>query len=820
MDIRHYLKAWKWQVIFFLCSWGWVSGQIQYSIAEESEPGTLVGNVAQNLGLHLTDINKRHLNVRSEGSSNLFAVNQNNGAFTVKERIDREILCGSSSSCLLHLEIVTENPFELFPLEIEILDINDNYPTFQTAHQVIRIIELLANPGTLFPLGIAQDPDAGKNSVTQYRLNPNPYFSLSIKNRKDGTLIPELVLEKNLDREEKSEHKLILTAFDGGEKSRSGSLEVTVIVLDINDNAPVFDQSNYRISVLENTPLNTVILTLNATDLDEGANGEVQYSFEQNTLDTAKTLFELNSQTGDIIIKGVLDFEEAHFYELSVRATDKGIPEMEGRCLIHIEIQDLNDNTPEILFTSKANEVPENAPLGTVVGFIGVRDKDSGRNGEIQLDISPNVPFKCQSFNNRYSLVTSGYLDREKVSQYTIQLTASDLGSPSLQHQITIVLDVSDVNDNLPVFLQSFYNAFIKENNEPGSLLCTVSATDPDEGVNSNLIYSITDNQIDGSAVSSFVYINSHNGNIYAQRSFDYEQIQVLEVTARVEDSGVPKLFSNVSIYIFILDTNDNTPSILYPEYSREDIAQEKIPRSASVGCLVTKVSAVDQDSGHNAWLMYSFLESTSNTLFQISTYTGEIRTVRDFSEADNTEQYLVVLVHDHGDPSLSSTATILVNLIDNVVQENPKSHNLFSNSKPAPDLTLYLIISLVAISLVSLVTFIILLVKCLKRGNYENSCGVCFVSDSHSKQYAGEYQPKLFLNTDGTLKYMEVRMAPAEPQGQCYQACFPVTTENNEFTFMKPQNFPQLKDMVNEDTSDANYLQEPNKQKLIVNGT
>ncbi|XP_053572155.1 LOW QUALITY PROTEIN: protocadherin gamma-C5-like [Bombina bombina] len=746
MDMRSSINALKWQVIlFFICSWGWVSGQLQYSTVEESESGTLIGNVAQDLGINLADINKRRLSVGSEGSNRLFAVKS--GALTVKERIDRESLCGSSSSCLLYIEILAENPFELFSLEIEILDVNDNSPIFLNANQVIKISEIIANPGKKLHLETAKDPDVGINSVTQYILNTNPYFSLSVK-KKDGALIPELVLEKNLDREEKNEHKLILTASDGGENPRTGSCEITVIVQDINDNAPLFDQSTYKISLLENLPLNKVIIKLNATDLDEGSNGDVQYSFVQNSLDTAAEIFDLNPETGEIFVKGNIDFEKSQMYDLNIRATDKGVPELEGRCLVQIAVQDVNDNSPEILFTSKTNKIPENAPLGTVVGFISVRDKDSGKNGEIKLDVSPNVPFKCQSFKNRYSLVTSGYLDREKISQYTIQLTASDLGSPPLYNQTVIILNISDVNDNPPTFLQSVYNAFINENNEPGSLLCTVFATDADEGANSDVSYSIVESHIDGSAVSSFVYINSQNGNIYAQRSFDYEQFQVLQLTARVEDLGFPRLFSNVSVTIFIMDANDNTPSILYPQASRELIAEENIPKSASVGYLVSKVSAVDQDAGRNAWLVYSLIESTSNNLFQILAYTGEIRTVRDIHDADNNEQQILVLVSDHGEPSLSSTVTIHINIIDSIVNEKTKSQRFLTNSKPTPDITLYLIISVVAISLVSLVTFVILFMKCLKGRLYDTSCGSCFSNKSQPKQYAGEYQPTLFLNT------------------------------------------------------------------------
>ncbi|XP_077122356.1 protocadherin gamma-C5-like isoform X36 [Ranitomeya variabilis] len=789
MDNQSFVKAWKWQVAFslLLCSWGWVSGQLHYSVAEESRPGTVVGNVAQDLGVNLADISRRRLSLGSEGNSRFFSIEQKNGALVVYERIDRESLCGSSLSCVLHLEAVAEDPLELHSLEIDVLDINDNSPIFPSGKQIIKVTELLTSPGKHFPLENAQDLDVGVNSISQYTIKSNPYFSLFTKKRNDGTLIAELVLKKTLDREEISEHKLILTAIDGGEPARSGSTQITVLVLDINDNAPVFEQSMYKVSVRENIPLKTKVLKLNASDLDEGVNSEITFSFDRRTLEAAVERFDLDSTTGEIFNKGNLDYEAVKFFELFVIAVDKGSPKQEGHCVVQVEIEDVNDNSPEITFMSKQNAVPENAPIGTVVGFITVRDKDSGKNGDIKLIVSPDLPFKCQPMSQRYALVTSGHLDREKLSQYTIILTASDLGSPSLSSQITVSLNISDVNDNPPAFLHNVYNAFIPENNEAGRLLCSVSAVDPDEGANANLIYSISESHIHGSPVSSFVYINSDTGNIYAQRSFDYEQFQVLQITARVEDSGSPNLSSNVSIFIFILDTNDNPPTILYPENTADTIAQETIPRSAAAGYLVSKVSAVDVDSGHNAWLLYSLVQSASPALFHISEYTGEVRTLRGLHEMDNTEQILVIAVNDHGEPSMTTTATIIVNILDSVAQESHKSQDFLKNAKSAPDLTLYLIVSLVAISAVFLVTFSILLVRCLRK-NYDSGCGFCFTDKSLSTSYMDQYKPTLYLNTDGTLKYMEVRMAPPEAPGSCYPACFPAVTDLPHSTLSNTQ--------------------------------
>ncbi|XP_040200877.1 LOW QUALITY PROTEIN: protocadherin gamma-C5-like [Rana temporaria] len=750
MDIRDCCLCWKWQVAFslLLCSWGWVSGQLRYSIVEESDPGTWVGNVAQDLGIKRAEIAQRRLHLSAEKYQKYFTVNKENGGLTVNDRIDREILCGFSVNCVLNLEVVAENPLEMFSIDIEIQDINDNSPTFLTNEYLIEITEIFTSAGTQFALAIAKDLDVGINGVSQYILNTNPYFSLSVKNRVDGTLIPQLILEKVLDREEKREHNLILTAIDGGEPARSGSCHITIKVLDINDNPPVFDQSVYKIKLKENLPINTVVLSLNATDLDEGANGEILYYFDSHTSETSVQLFGVNQHSGEIFIKGNIDYEETHLHELSIKAEDKGLPRLIGNCLVRVEIEDINDNSPEIYFSSLTNEILESIPLGTTVGLINVRDKDSGKNGEIQLDISPQLPFKIRTVKNRYSLITDGNLDREKHSQYTIELTATDLGSPALSSRIIVILRVSDVNDNEPTFAQSTYNAFSKENSDPGAFLCTVSATDVDEGVNSDLVYSIVETQIDGSSVSSFVYINSNNGDIYAQRSFDYEHIQTLQITIKVEDSGSPKLFSTVPVFIFILDTNDNSPTLLYPEHSEDLIVQERIPKSTSAGYLVTKLTVVDLDSGHNAWLAFNLIDPGSSSLFQVSKHTGEVRTVRGFQEAENTEQQLAISISDHGDPPLSTTVTVFVSIADEVVVERPKSGDFLTNSKPTSDMTLYLIVSLVAISLVSLVTFIILLVKCLRKESYGYSSSCCYLSGSDTKPYMDQYQPALFLNT------------------------------------------------------------------------
>uniref|UniRef100_A0A8B9UGS4 Protocadherin gamma subfamily C, 5 n=1 Tax=Anas zonorhyncha TaxID=75864 RepID=A0A8B9UGS4_9AVES len=781
-SVRSHLQrpAWKWQVLslFSLCGWGWVSGQIRYSVVEESEVGTVVGNMAQDLGLKVEELPGRRLRLGSEENLRHFAVRLDTGALVVSERLDRERLCGAAASCVLSVQVVTENPLQLFRLEVEILDVNDNSPSFPTAHRSLRIAESAA-VAARFPLESAQDPDVGTNAVGSYRLSPNSHFSLDVKQLQDGKLFPELVLERALDREEQPELQLVLTAVDGGSPSRSGTAQITVQVQDINDNAPTFDRATYKVQVLENTPVGALLLRLNASDPDEGPNGETQYSFGVHTSDTVRRLFALDPHSGEVRVSGALDFEESPFYEIHVRARDGGVPEMEGHCVLRVEVEDANDNPPEVLLTSLLNPVPEDTPLETVVGLFNVRDRDSGANGVVSLEISPNVPFAIRSLQNHYSLVTREYLDRESTLQYTVDLTAQDGGSPALTTRLTLLLNISDVNDNPPRFLQPSYDAFLPENSPPGSLLCTVSASDPDDGDNSRLVYSIEGGHVQGAPASSYVHINPDNGNLYAQRPFDFELLQVLPVSVAVRDSGSPPLRANVTVYIFVLDQNDHPPTILHPASDGDVPAPQRVPLSAPPGYLVTKVTAVDADAGYNAWLSYRLLpQSTDPSLFHVSLYTGEVRTARNLRDTDVAAQQVLVLVSDNGEPPLSTTVTISVALEEETLEESYKPRDFLDTN-----LTLYLIISLVSISLVSCVMFAVAAARCLKAGSGSwTFVGCCRGSARKpTSHFHGQLKP------DGFIKYLDVGGAGLTSQGRNYTSCFSPMSEQSDFLFVKP---------------------------------
>ncbi|XP_048058668.1 protocadherin alpha-5-like [Megalobrama amblycephala] len=700
-----------------------VWAQIRYSISEEQKDGAAVGNIAKDLGIDYRTLKERGFRIVSTSGESMFSVNQNDGVLYVNGKIDREEVCERSTPCLINLKIALENPLEIHYVAVEILDVNDHSPRFPENEKRLEIGESVM-PGARYPLQAARDPDSGTNSVQTYKLSHNDHFRLEIKDREDGK-IPILILHKPLDREVTKNIKLLLTALDGGKPPKSGSIEILIDVLDINDNAPVFTKETYTVTLNENAPVGTTILQINATDSDEGQNGQVVYALGNNVNDNLRELFEVNSVTGEIIVTGLLDFEVKDIYEIDIQASDKGTVPLATDKSVVIKIVDVNDNAPEMEVTSLSSAIPEDSRPGTTVALISVTDLDSGVNGKISCSLSNDIPFKLMPLpqDNIYSLVTSALLDRETKFQYDITLVAKDAGQPSLSSVKTITVLISDVNDNSPEFSFSPYAFYMMENNVPGKLLFSVSASDKDSNENAIISYHIWRENTEENKHTSFININSENGEIYALKSFDFETVKTFQFHVLATDSGSPSLSSNVTVNVFILDQNDNVPVILYPvsaNGSAEGV--EEIPRNVNAGHLVTKVRAYDADIGYNGWLLFSLQEVSEHSLFGLDRYTGQIRTLRSFTETDEAQHKLLILVKDNGNVSLSATATVIVKVVE------PKEAFAASDVKNAVkdeeenDVTFYLIITLGSVSVLFVISIIVLIVmQCSKSTDYSS---------------------------------------------------------------------------------------------------
>ncbi|XP_042566736.1 protocadherin beta-3-like isoform X4 [Clupea harengus] len=680
-----------------------VAGDVSYSFPEEMKRGYVIGNVAKDIGLDISKLSSRNPRVDTEGNRKRYCdVNRLTGELTVAERIDRDGLCGKKASCVIKQELILENPLQLHRINLHIQDINDNSPTFKK--DVIKFeIRESAVRGAQFLLDPAGDADIGENSVKSYSLQANDHFVLKVHSSRNGDKYGELVLDKELDREQQQEVVLILTASDGGIPPRSGTVAIHVSVLDANDNAPLFSQDLYTVTLPENTSLNSVVFTVSATDADDGDNGEVTYEFG-HLPDDVLTLFSLDAKTGDISVTGPVDYEVENSYELPVQAKDGS--GLASYAKVIIEITDINDNAPIISVKSLHSPIAENVLLGTEVGIINVQDRDSEESSQVRCSILNNVPFKLvPSIKNYLSLVTTGELDRELVSYYNITIMATDDGSPPLSTSSSIQIFVADVNDNAPVFDQQLYSALVTENNKPGTSVCTVVARDPDWRQNGTVTYSLLPVEINGAPLSSFVSINGDTGVIHAVRPFDYEQVKTFSVHVLARDNGSPPLSTNVTVRVHVKDENDNCPQILYPTVDGKSLMTEMVPKAAQANSIVSKVIAVDADSGQNSWLSYNIVKATDPGLFTIGVHSGEIRTQRDVSVSDTMKQSLVVSVKDNGQPSLSASCTVYLLISDNLVEvPELKAMSYDDNSK----LTTYLIIALVSVSTFFL-TFIII---------------------------------------------------------------------------------------------------------------
>ncbi|XP_067423015.1 protocadherin alpha-8-like isoform X2 [Emydura macquarii macquarii] len=703
------------RLVLLHAAWEVGSGQVRYSVSEESKHSTFVGRLAQDLGLEVAELVSRLFRMVSEGRRDYFEVNLQTGVLFVNSRIDREELCGQSPLCAIDLEVIVDKPLRVFHVEVEIKDINDNAPVFSVHEQNLSIAESLTLAGSRFPLEGASDADTGTNSLLTYTLSSSEHFILEEKTNEEKSKSLMLVLKKPLDREETPVHHLLLTATDGGKPELTGTVQLIITVLDANDNAPVFNQSVYEIRLLENTTQGTVVIKLNATDMDEGINKNISYSFNNHVPPNVKKVFSIEQNTGEIRVKGNIDFEGMNLFEIQIEAKDKGYPPLVGHCKVLIDILDLNDNAPVLAVTSLSLPVPEDAPPGTVVALLSVSDRDSGDNGKVTCSISPNVPFKLVStFKNYHSLVLAEAVDRERVSEYNIVMTARDEGAPSLSATSSILVPIADVNDNAPAFPQPLYTVFVKENNPPGAHLFTVSASDPDLKENAFVSYSVLESSVRDKPLSSYISVHSESGHIYALQPFDYEELQVLQFQVSARDAGFPSLCGNVTLQLFILDENDNAPAVSPPPSGRGSPVTELVPLSAGAGHVVGKIRAVDADSGYNAWLCFEVQEPRTAGPFRVGLYSGEISTTRALEEADGPSQTLVIVVKDHGEPAMSATATVSVSLVESSRAVKWDSRQTGRSEGSLVDMNVSLIIGICSVSsLFVLVIIVYVGLKC-----------------------------------------------------------------------------------------------------------
>uniref|UniRef100_A0A8C2L873 Cadherin domain-containing protein n=1 Tax=Cricetulus griseus TaxID=10029 RepID=A0A8C2L873_CRIGR len=739
----------------------------RYSILEETESGSFVAHLSKDLGLRSGELTARSARVMSDDYKQRLLLDPETGDLLLREKLDREELCASMEPCVLYFQVSLEKPVQYFQGELLIQDINDHSPEFLNREMLLKIPEN-SQPGSRFSLKLAQDLDVGSNGLQQYTVNSNSHFHVVTRNNSEGKKYPELVQDRALDREEQAEMSLTLTALDGGSPPRSGTAMVRILILDINDNAPEFVNTPYEVQVLESSPPDSPVLTVLAKDADAGNFGRVSYGLLQASDEILQT-FSINEVTGEIRLKKGLDFEKIKSYYVEIEATDGG--GLSGKGAVVIEVLDVNDNAPELSISSLSNSVPENAPE-TIISIFRVGDRDSGENGKVVCSIPENLPFILKStFKNFYTLVTEIPLDRESRDEYNITITVTDLGTPRLTAQHTITVQVSDVNDNAPAFTQTSYTLFVQENNSPALHIGTISATDSDSGSNAHITYSLLPTHDPQLALSSLISINADNGQLFALRALDYEALQTFEFRVGATDQGSPALSSQALVRVLVLDANDNAPFVLYPLQNASAPYTELLPRAAEPGYLITKVVAVDRDSGQNAWLSFQLLKATEPGLFTVWAHNGEVRTSRLLSERDAPKHRLLLLVKDNGDPPRSASVTLHVLVVDGLSQPYlPLPEVVRESSQEEDALTLYLVIALASVSSLFLLSVLMFVGVRLCRRARASSLSGCSVPEGH---FPGHL---LDVSGEGTLS-----------QNYQYEVCLREGSGTGEFNFLKP---------------------------------
>uniref|UniRef100_A0ACB8EBJ1 Uncharacterized protein n=1 Tax=Sphaerodactylus townsendi TaxID=933632 RepID=A0ACB8EBJ1_9SAUR len=741
-----------------------------YSMPEEKKSGSLVANVLRDLKLDVKELSVRRARLVSKSTKQYFQLDPHSGNVLLQDRIDREALCGQKDPCALVAEIVLENPLQVHRIEVEIEDVNDNSPQFSKKEFLFEILEQMPT-NTRFPLEKAKDADRGENAVQNYTLSPNGHFRLDVQRHPDGSKYAELVLEKQLDREEETRLFLILSAMDGGIPKRTGTAQIIIEVLDSNDNVPVFDKNMYNVKIMENSQPGTLVAKMEAHDHDLGSNAEITYSFSQ-VPDDVQRLFKLNTLTGELTVANEIDYEINRAYDVNIKATDGG--GFSAYCKVIVEVEDRNDNAPEVTLTSLTSPLPEDSPPDTIVALFSVTDQDSGDNGRTACTVESNLPFMLKvSENNYYQLVTQQPLDRERDSEYNVTITAIDRGTPRLTSTRIINVQISDVNDNAPVFEKSTYEMQLKENNIPGLLIGLVQAKDLDLEQNAKVTYSLLPGKVRDQPVSSYVSINSETGNLYAIRSLDYEQIKDFQVTVRAVDCGSPPLSSKVVVRVVIMDENDNAPFILYPLQNGTSPSNDLVPREAEAGYLVTKVVAVDRDSGQNSWLSYELLKATEPGLFSVGAQNGEVKTVRPINKRDSLKQKLIIGVRDNGHPPQSTSATLSILLVDGFSDPYMNSVDVPKDEMVQEEdrtLTMYLVICLAVISFIFLLSAVVFIaIKIQKRRKFIASSTLNFPVGPNFPENYGDAG-------SGSLS-----------RAYNYEVCLAGGSLNSEFKYLRP---------------------------------
>ena len=649
----------------------WCSDFVYY-IKEEKSPGTLVGDIA--VDAHLkgyptpgTDSNVQfNLKILSStNGSEFFILSPINLKLYTLKTVDAESLCMPRVECYLTIEmeiIRDESIFHTLTIKVIVEDINDNAPKFPDNEIKIQFSENDAI-GTRKPLPYATDEDVSvPNSKITYQLEKNlgVPFGLSASYLEDGKSEVNIYLEEKLDRETKASYRVQLIAKDQGKPFKQSALDIDISVIDWNDNLPEFSQNVYNVTIDFEESRNVPITVVTATDLDKGKSGKITYRISSQTSKTAKSLFRINRETGEIFLQKDFNPNQSASYKLFVKATDGGRQRHSTLSTVNINVVGSKNNAPkmEVNFVSGSTEkmavISEGAEIGSFIAYIKVMDNDPGENGEVICDLR-HSHFQLQNMGvKKYKVTVRNLIDRELRSFYEITIICRDKGSPPLQSEQKLSIRISDVNDVRPIFSQKTYTFQLYENQKPQIPIGIINATDPDLGPGGEVTYSLLKNP------KTFLPFRIANGAIViATRSLDRESKDSYRFKVLARDNGTPSLNNTATVLVRILDENDNAPYFTFPDVNpfTLDVLYPTHQRN------ITTLRAVDVDAKENSHLSFKIIKGNYRGIFTLDQHSGQLFFSRPPSTNDSRTYHLLLLVKDGGIPSLSSTTNLTLAL-------------------------------------------------------------------------------------------------------------------------------------------------------------
>ncbi|ESP02720.1 hypothetical protein LOTGIDRAFT_62427, partial [Lottia gigantea] len=579
--------------------------------------------------------------------------------------LDREQICPFTTNCEIALDVVVQSPlshlFKKVAVKVVLKDINDNSPKFPNPIVNLDVSEAVL-VGASIPLEGASDADRSKNnSLQSYEIVPTiGAFGISYRQNLDGTTFLNLIVREELDHETQDKYSLQIIAKDGGQPQRQGILSVNVAITDVNDNVPKFTKDNYTVTIDENVSHTSVIINVHATDDDSGDNGNITYKLSSHQDLKLRTLFNIDSISGDMTIKGNLEKEATAQYNVIVEAIDHALQPFTSQTVVTINVRDVI-NSPPMLTVNVLSDaaISEYASVGTVIAHVAVKESDRGRNGIVSCQLDDPNYFQLQGYDlDEYKVIVEKPIDSEITQQQNVTIICQDAGTPPLSSNFSFLVTVIDENDNTPIFTNGRYFGKISENSRIGLSVLNVSASDQDRGQNGRIRYFLGPESAGHFKTPSTPFTLLSNGSLVLDRSLDYESKQVFGFNVMAIDKGIPRLNSTAEIVVKVKDENDNIPIITFPNSPSYLI---NVTFADNKGTVITRLRAIDSDSGLNGQLRYVITSRNDSGRFEVDAETGDIYTTKNYNLKDIDFYKLIIGVQDMGTPPMAAHITIYV---------------------------------------------------------------------------------------------------------------------------------------------------------------